>query len=196
MTRKIVSQTNDHTTAFPSLDLPMVKYLEKDTVIDGVQCFEGDRDFRYPADSDLESILLVTIGNRVYHSVHSDYTNKMLKPTEDNDYVIEKELDGNFTFTVLRYNTGIAYKYANDPVLLNTLGLPDYDEEVHTTDLYVKASIPEEAYIAVAKFEEDKLKKQEEDEELNNNSSQEEIDAFAAKLVEISSGNISVDTEN
>jgi hypothetical protein len=195
MTRKIVSQTNDHTTAFPSLDLPMVKYLEKDTVIDGVQSFKGDRDFRYPADSDLESIELVVIANRVYHSVHSDYTDEMLEPTEDNDYVIEEDLDGNFTFTVLQHNTGIAYKYANNPELLNILGLPDYDDEVHTTDLYLKADIPEEAYIAVAKFEEEKLKKQQEDAELNN-PSQEEIDAFAAKLVEISSGNISVDTEN
>jgi hypothetical protein len=195
MTRKIVSQTNDHTTAFPSLDLPMVKYLEKDTVIDGIQLFEGDRDFRYPADSDLESILLVTIGNRVYHSVHSDYTVAMLKPTADNDYVIEKKLDGNFTFTVLQHNTGIAYKYANNPETLNILGLPDYDDEVHTTDLYVKASIPEEAYIAAAKFEEDKLNKQQEDAELNS-SSQEEVDELAAKLVAISSGNISVDTEN
>lgn len=195
MTRKIVSQTNDYTTDFPSLDLPMVKYLETDTVIDGVQLFEGDRDFRYPADSDLESVLLVTIGDRVYHSVHSDYTDKMLEPTENNDYVIEKELDGNFTFTVLQHNTGIAYKYANDPVLLNTLGLPDYDEEVHTTDLYLKASIPEEGLTAAVKFEEDKLKKQQEDAELNN-PSQEEIDALAARLVAVSSGNISVDTEN
>jgi hypothetical protein len=195
MTRKIVSQTNDLTTEFPSLNLPICKYLEKDTYIDGVQCFEGDRDFRYPADSDLESILLVTIGNRVYHSVHSDYTKEMLKPTEDNDYVIEKKLDGNFTFTVLQHNTGIAYKYSKDPELLNTLGLPDYDEEEHTTDLRVKASIPEEAYIAAAKFEEDKLKKQQEDAELNN-PSQEEIDALAASLLEISSGNASVQTEN
>ena len=195
MTRKIVSQTNDYTAAFPSLDLPMVKYFEEDIIIDGVQSFKGDRDYRYPADSDLESVILVTIGNRVYHSVHSDYTDEMLKPTENNDYVIEKELDGNFTFTVLQHNTGIAYKYANDPVLLNTLGLPDYDEEVHTTDLYLKASIPEEAYIAAAKFEEDKLKKQEEDAELNN-PSQEEIDALASRLVAVSSGNISVDAEN
>jgi hypothetical protein len=195
MTRKIVSQTNDHTTAFPSLDLPMVKYLEKDTVIDGVQCFKGDRDFRYPADSDLESIELVVIANRAYHSVHSDYTEEMLEPTEDNDYVIEGELDGNFTYTVLQHNTGIAYKYSNDPELLNTLGLPEYDEEVHTTDLIIKATIPEEAYIAVAEFEEDKLKKQQEDAELNN-PSQEEIDALASRLVAVSSGNISVDTEN
>jgi hypothetical protein len=119
----------------------------------------------------------------------------MLEPTEDNDYVIEEELDGNFTFTVLQHNTGIAYKYSKDPELLNTLGLPDYDEEVHKTDLIVKATIPEEAYIAAAKFEEDKLKKQQEDAELNN-PSQEEIDALAARLVAISSGNISVDAEN
>jgi hypothetical protein len=195
MTRKIVSQTNDHTTAFPSLDLPMVKYFEEDIIIDDVQSFKGDRDYRYPADSDLESIHLVTIGNRVYHSVHSDYTEEMLEPTQDNDYVIEEELDGNFTFTVLQHNTGITYKYSKDPELLNTLGLPDYDEEVHTTDLIIKATIPEEAYIASDKFEEDKLKKQQEDEELNN-PSQEEIDDLAARLVAVSSGNISVDTEN
>jgi len=195
MTRKIVSQTNDHTTAFPSLDLPMVKYFEEDIIIDGVQSFKGDRDYRYPADSDLESIELVVIGNRVYHSVHSDYTEEMLEPTQDNDYVIEEELDGNFTFTVLQHNTGIAYKYSKDPELLNTLGLPDYDEEVHKTDLIVKATIPEEAYIAAAKFEEDQLKKQQEDAELNN-PSQEEIDALAARLAAISSGNISVDAEN
>ena len=195
MTRKIVSQTNDHSTAFPSLDLPMTKYLEKDTVIDGVQAFKGDRDFRYPADSDLESIELIVIGNRVYHSVHSDYTEEMLEPTEDNDYVIEDELDGNFTFTVLQHNTGIGAKYESNPELLHILGLPDYDEEVHTTDLLIKETIPEEAYIAAAKFEEDKLKKQQEDAELNN-PSQEEIDALATRLVEISSGNISVDTEN
>ena len=67
MTRKIVSQTNDHTTAFPSLDLPMVKYFEEDIIIDGVQSIKGDRDYRYPDDSDLESIELVLIGTREYH---------------------------------------------------------------------------------------------------------------------------------
>jgi hypothetical protein len=196
MSRKIVSQTNDYTISFPSLGFPITKELEEDTEINGVIVAAGDRDPRYPSDADLESIPLVAIGNRIYHSVHGDYTEEMLEPTEDNDYVIEENLDGNFTLTVLNHNTGIANKYKKNSDILDILGLPEYDEEVHKTDLFLQSTVLQESYLAAQKFEEDRLKKLEEDAKMEEKPSEEEIEALAASLAGISSGTVSPDAVN
>lgn len=145
MSRRIVSQTNDFIIGFPSLGLPLEKYLEQDETVNGVELFEGDRDPRYPSDSDLESIPLIVIDRKRYDSVHEDYTDEMLTPTEDNDYVIEDSLDGNFTYTVLLYNSLIASKYKEDENYLSFLGLPEYDKDTHKTDLVSVSTIPTEA---------------------------------------------------
>lgn len=194
MSRKIVSQTNDHTTAFPSLNLPISKYLEEDEMVYGVQLFKGDRDPRYPSDADLESIELIVIGDRIYHSVHENYTKEMLKPTEDNDYVIETKLDGNFTNTVLNHNTGIANKYRADFNITKVLGLPDYDEEVHKKDLKVEATVSKEQREAAEKYEAEMKKKLEEDAALQDKPSDEEIAALAASLAGISAGTLPIET--
>lgn len=194
MSRKIVSQTNDHTTAFPSLNFPISKYLEEDEMVYGVQLFKGDRDPRYPSDADLESIELVVIGNRVYHSVHEDYTEEMLEPTEDNDYVIETELDGNFTHTVLEHNSAIANKYKVDFNITKVLGLPDYDAEVHTTDLKLEATVSKEQREVADKYEDEVKKKLEEDAALQDKPSDEEIAALASSLAGISAGTLPIET--
>lgn len=193
MARKIVSQANDFTIGFPSLDFPFAIYLEEDTVINGIELHAGSRDPRYPADKDLEVIELVVLNGRVYHSVHGDYTAAMLKPTADNDYVIEKTLDGNFTHTVLMRNTGIANKYKADPSIITVLGLPSYDPEVHTTDLYIESTIDAEQYARAEAFEEEKRIKAEEDAALQDPPSEEELAALAASLAGISSGRITAD---
>jgi len=141
-TRKIVSQTDDATTAFPSLGFDLHKILEEDTEINGVMQFKGDRDSRYPTEWDNENIHLITIGNKRYDSVHKDMTEEMLTPTDDNDFNIETKLDGNFTKTVLLYNGSIANKYKEDPEYLNKLGLPAYDVAVHKKDLISLHTIP------------------------------------------------------
>jgi len=142
-TRKIVSQTNDATTFFPSLDFPLQKIFEEDEEINGVMHFKGDLDNRYPTEFDKENIHLINIDKKRYDSVHEDMTEEMLEPTDDNDFVIETELDGNFTNTVLLYNGTIANKYKQDPEYLNKLGLPAYDKDVHTKDLISLHTIPE-----------------------------------------------------
>jgi len=146
-TRKIVSQTNDATTFFPSLNFPLQKILEKDEEINGVMHFKGDLDNRYPTEFDKENIHLINIDKKRYDSVHEDMTEEMLEPTDDNDFVIETELDGNFTNTVLLYNGTIANKYKEDPEYLNKLGLPAYDKEIHTKDLISLHTIPESALL-------------------------------------------------
>ena len=102
--RKIVSQTNDATVQFKLLHKEIAPLLETDKTFkdkDGIEreAKAGTPDPEYVADIDV--IELGYIDDRIYHSVHGDYTTAMLKPTEENDYVIEKKLDGNFTFTIL-----------------------------------------------------------------------------------------------
>lgn len=193
MARKIVSQTNDYTIGFPSLDFPFSIYLEEDAVIDGVSLKAGETDPRYPADKDLEVIELMVLNGRVYHSVHGDYTAAMLKPTADNDYVIEKTLDGNFTHTVLLRNTGLATKYKASPDIISVLGLPAYDPAVHTTDLYTQSTINAEHYARIEALEEEKRLKAEEEAALEDKPSEEELAALAFSLAGISSGTITAD---
>jgi hypothetical protein len=140
--RKIVSQTDDTTTAFPSLNFPLHKYFEEDTEVNGIMHFKGDRDFSYPTEWDKESIHLITIGKTRYDSVHENMTEEMLTPTDDNDFKIETKLDGNFTKTVLLYNGSIANKYKQDPEYLNKLGLAAFDDKTHTEDLISTLTIP------------------------------------------------------
>ena len=198
-TRKIVSQTDDTTTAFPSLNFPFHKFLEENTEINGVMQFKGDRDSRYPTEWDTENIHLITIGKKRYDSVHKNMTEEMLTPTDDNDFNIETELDGNFTKTVLLYNGSIANKYKKDPEYLNKLGLPAYDAEVHTKDLISLESIPEAVLEQAQKnVEEEEARMQAKLERINSSESQPEPDleamakAFAeeaARLATASAGN-------
>jgi hypothetical protein len=136
--RKIVSQTQDATVSFKLLHLDHAPILTQDKTFldkDGIErtAKAGMTDPTFVPEIDV--IELCVIDNRVYHSVHGDYTTAMLKPTEENDYVIEKKLDGNFTFTVLQHNGTIKTKYEADPTYLDWLGLPAYDSAVHTTNL-------------------------------------------------------------
>lgn len=194
MSRKIVSQTADTTTEYPSLNLPMAIYLEEDAVINGVELIAGSRDPRYPADKDLEKIQLITLGGRIYHSVHENYTEDMLKPTETNDYVIEKNLNGNFTYTVLNHNTGLKTKFDQDPTIISLLGLPKFDAEKHTTDLYIQESIDSANYVRSVEYEKEREAKLAEDAAREDKPSQAEIEALAFSLASISSGTLTVET--
>lgn len=203
--RKIVSQTDDTTIAFPSLNFPLHKILEADTEINGVMQFKGDRDPRYPTEWEGESIHLVTIGKTRYDSVHEDMTDEMLTPTDTNDYVIQTELDGNFTKTVLLYNGSIANKYKEDEEYLTKLGLPAYDENVHTKDLISLATIPEHVLEQGQKnAEEEEARMKARLERIKSAESQPEIDLEtvakmfaeeAAKLAAASAGNTTTEEE-
>jgi len=72
--RKIVSQLTSGSCSFPSLGLPMHAWFEEDTEINGYTFRKGDANPHFPTTKDKETIELVTIGNRIYHSVHGDYT--------------------------------------------------------------------------------------------------------------------------
>lgn len=154
MSRRIVSQTDDFTIGYPSLGFPIVKFLEEDETINGVELKEGDKDPRYPSEADLESIHLITIHKKRYDSVHQDYTDEQLEPTENNDYTIETKLDGNFTHTVLLYNSRVASKYKEDATYLDFLGLPKYDPALHKKDVKGLAEIDPSVY-EMAKSRED-----------------------------------------
>lgn len=103
-----------------------------------------------PGQPDPEFVLeipyieIAEIGQRVYYSVHQDYTDEILTPTEQNDYVIETELDGNFTFTVLENYPVIKERCTNDPSYAEWLGLPAFDPGIHKTDLRNDAIVDKE----------------------------------------------------
>jgi hypothetical protein len=146
MSRKIVSQNEDCVVPFQSLGFKPYKRFEEDVTIDGVSYSAGDLDPTYPQDSDLEYIHLVTINKRRYDSVHENFTKKQLTPSETNDYIIESELDGNFTFTVLKSNEEIYSKYKKDKNYLKLLNLPEYVPEVHTVNLKTSTTVDPEVY--------------------------------------------------
>jgi len=149
--RKIVSQTQDTTVSFIRLDLDKAPILTEDKTYvdrDGIEreAKAGQSDPTFVPEIDI--IELAVIDDRVYHSVHGNYTTAMLKPTEENDYVIEKTLDGNFTYTVMCHNTAIKDKYEADPTYLDFLGLPTFDPAVHKTNLkHVGVGNPDEVDI-------------------------------------------------
>jgi hypothetical protein len=140
--RKIVSQSNDSTQGFPSLGLPVTAELSEDKEFDGHILKAGMKDPEFVPE--IEAIQLCVIGERMYYSVHEKYTAEILTPTAENDYVIEKKLDGNFVYTVLDQNINIKDKYKQDPTYLKWLGLPAYDEETHKTCLNAEASVSKE----------------------------------------------------
>ena len=113
-------------------------------------------------------------------------TDEMLEPTDTNDYVIQTELDGNFTKTVLLYNGSIANKYKEDADYLTKLGLPAYDEKVHTKDLISLDSIPEHVLEQGQKnADEEEARMQAKIERLKSSESEPEIDLEAvAKMFE------------
>jgi hypothetical protein len=137
--RKIVSQTNDATQAFPSLNFPISKVLTEAKIVDGVEYKAGQVDPTYVPE--IEVVPLAPIDNKMYYSVHGDYTSTMLKPTAQNDYVIETGLDGNFTYTMMLYNVGINTKFQEDPTYLEWLGLPAYNPETDTVDLNTEVTV-------------------------------------------------------
>lgn len=155
MSRKIVSQTDDLTVAFPSLDFPMERFFEEDTEVNGVVQPAGSKDPNYPSLLDSESVYLFSVTGRRYDSVHQDYTDEMLTPTEDNDYVIETELDGNFTHTVMQLNTTLFNKYKEDASIVASLGLPEYDPEIHTLNIRDDAEVDKETRIKAEAYAEE-----------------------------------------
>ena len=154
--RKIVSQTQDTTVSFIRLGLDIAPILTEDKTYvdrDGIEreAKAGQNDPTFVPQIDI--IELAIIDDRVYHSVHGNYTAAMLKPTEENDYVIEKTLDGNFTYTVMCHNAAIRDKYEADPTYLDFLGLPTFDPAVHKTNLkHVGVGNPDEEDIMAAQI--------------------------------------------
>jgi hypothetical protein len=154
--RKIVSQTHDTTVSFTRLGLDIAPILTEDKTYvdrDGIEreAKAGQNDPTFVPEIDI--IELAVIYDRVYHSVHGNYTTAMLKPTEENDYVVEKKLDGNFTYTVMCHNTAIKDKYEADPTYLDFLGLPTFDPAVHKTNLkHVGVGNPDEEDIMAAQI--------------------------------------------
>jgi len=161
MSRKIVSQLSDAIQGFKPLDppLPTERLLEEDltvTLQDGREftVHAGEKDPNFPTLADLETVFLVRIGDRRYDSVHQNYTDKLLEPDEDHDYVIETKLDANFTNTVLLHNSELESKFKKDPSILATLGLPSFDPTKIYKDLHAELTVNKEA-IAAAKIAED-----------------------------------------
>lgn len=190
--RKIVSQLTNGSQSFPSLGLPLHSWFEEDTEINGYTFQKGDANPYFPTIKDKETIELVVLGDRVYHSVHGDYTLKLLTDFEkDNDYKIETELDGNFTYTCLAHPTGdIKDKYAKDPSHLEDLGLPAYDKEIHTDDL-MKYTVGNLEVLAIGDAYDEKAKQERIRAKEEADADEAEVARLAADLAMHSAGLIS-----
>ena len=191
--RKIVSQLTSGSCSFPSLGLPMHAWFEEDTEINGYTFRKGDANPHFPTTKDKETIELVTIGNRIYHSVHNDYTLKMLTDfNKDNDYKIETELDGNFTHTLMYHAAGnIKGEYQKDPTILSDLGVPAYDKEIHTDDL-MKYTVPNaEVALALGDAYDEKAKQERIRAKEEADADEAEVARLAADLAMHSAGLIS-----
>ena len=128
--RKIVSQKTGNIIKFVSLKKPRVKFLETELVLDKeITLPAGLADPRFVPE--VEWIYLATIGGREYYSIHEDYTDEILSEL-DNDYKVETELDGNFTYTVFEENGSVKYKYDYDRQAFLEIGIPEIEEEPET----------------------------------------------------------------
>jgi hypothetical protein len=125
MPRKIVYIKADN-LGFPTLDnlYPASKLLEEDIEIDGTQYIAGQIDPRYKLPE--FAVLLLEDDGKNYYSILGDYTAAKIAKV-DPDYEIKTNLDGNFTYTCLKYGM------VQDLDRLLELGCPEYDPEVHTT---------------------------------------------------------------
>jgi len=142
--RKIVSQLESEFVPYEALGIPRSRVLTE-RVTHGMDTYlPGQLDPNYVYEP--EHVYLITLDGRRYDSVHGDYKVSMLAHA-----VIEKQLDGNFTSTVLRYNNQVHADTEIDPGYPSWLGLPAYDPAVHVTDLNVIPAQNEEqglAYLA------------------------------------------------
>lgn len=189
--RKIVSQLVNGSHSFPSLGMPTRAYFEEDTTINGYTFLKGDANPYFPTVKDTETIELVVIGDRVYHSVHGDFTLKMLNDFDKhNDYVIETKLDGNFTHTVIVHGD-VKSKYEKDSNYLNDLGLPAYDKELHTHDL-MKYTVPNaEEALAIGDAYDEKAKEERKRAREEATATEDEVAVLASDLAMHSAGLIS-----
>lgn len=127
---------------FPDLGFPTMRVLTESKTVDGEEFSPGQPDPEFVPE--IPYIEIAEIGQRVYYSVHQDYTDEILTPTEQNDYKIETDLDGNFTFTVFENYPVIKEKCSNDPTYAEWLGLPTFDPEIHNVDLRINAIVDKE----------------------------------------------------
>lgn len=125
MSRKIVYIKADN-IGFPTLDsiYPASKILETDKTIANTVYLAGQSDPEYKLPK--WSVLLLEDDDKNYYSILEEYTNEQLAAIDEN-FEVKTDLDGNFTYTCLKYG-----KVNNYDTLLS-LGCPEYDVNVHTT---------------------------------------------------------------
>ena len=140
MSRKIVYIKADN-KGFPALDsiYPSSKILSTDKTVANTTYFAGqpDPEYRIPE----WSILMMEDDDKNYYSILSEYTNEQIANV-DPDYEIKTDLDGNFTYTLLKYGKIREYNQ------LLSLGCPEYDANVHTTYTIQNHHIPPEDWVA------------------------------------------------
>jgi hypothetical protein len=141
MPRKIVYIKADN-LGFPLLDAyPASKLLEEDVEIDGTQYIAGQVDPRYKMPEN--AVLLLEDDGKNYYSVLADYTKTQIAKVDAN-YEIKTNLDGNFTYTCLKFGN------VTELERLLELGCPEYDPEVHTT--YTISNIPDQTGVVVSEI--------------------------------------------
>lgn len=125
MSRKIVYIKADN-IGFPTLDsiYPASKILETDKTIANTVYLAGQSDPEYKIPE--WSILIMEDDDKNYYSILDDYTDEQLASIDEN-YEVKTDLDGNFTYTCMKYGKVREY----DTLL--SLGCPEYDVNVHTT---------------------------------------------------------------
>jgi len=140
MSRKIVYIKADN-KGFPALDsiYPASKILETDKTVANTVYLAGQSDPQYKIPE--WSILIMEDDDKNYYSILSEYTNEQIANV-DPDYEIKTDLDGNFTYTCLKY--GVIKDYNR----LLTLGCPEYDANVHTTYVIQNHYTPPDDWVA------------------------------------------------
>jgi hypothetical protein len=140
MSRKIVYIKADN-KGFPALDsiYPASKILETDKTVANTVYLAGQSDPQYKIPE--WSVLIMEDDDKNYYSILSEYTNEQIANV-DPDYEIKTDLDGNFTYTCLKY--GVIKDYNR----LLTLGCPEYDVNVHTTYVIQNHYTPPDDWVA------------------------------------------------
>ena len=130
VTRNIYSQPDTDFVSYDAMAVPMSRVLTESITHGDDVYLPGQLDPTYEYEPD--AIWLYTLDGRRYDSVRSDYPQSALTHA-----MPETELDGHFTHTVLLYNNQIKFVTDQDQSYLAYLGLPEWDPQIHTTDLNV-----------------------------------------------------------
>lgn len=131
MARKIVKLKTSLVGNFPTLEekYPPGKLLTEEITINGEVFIVGQNDPRYRQPEFYRCIM--NADDIEFWSFHEEYTDEHFSQI-DPDFEVMDNLDGNFTYTCLKYG------YIRDLNTLIEYGCPEYDSNVHNQFVFVE----------------------------------------------------------